>query len=96
MRNAKTDANQKEIVATLRAVGATVQSLAPVGQGVPDLLVAYRGLNFLIEVKTPTGKVNKLQQAFHESWRAPIGVCTTPDEALKHIGAVSDGNSTTV
>jgi hypothetical protein len=89
MRNARTDSNQKEIVTALRSVGATVQSLAPVGQGVPDLLVAFRGVNYLIEVKTPTGKLNPIQTAFHANWGAPIGVCVTQDDALQHIGAIT-------
>lgn len=93
MRNARTDSNQKEIVTALRSVGATVQSLAPVGQGVPDLLVAFQGINYLIEVKTPTGKLNPIQTAFHANWRAPIGVCVTQDDALHHIGAIDDSTN---
>lgn len=89
MRNARTDSNQKEIVTVLRSVGATVQSLAPVGQGVPDLLVGFRGVNYLIEVKTPTGKLNPIQTAFRANWGAPIGVCVTQDDALQHIGAIT-------
>lgn len=89
MKYARTDINQKEIVNALRSVGATVQSLAPVGQGVPDLLVAFRGVHFLIEVKTPTGKLNPIQTAFHANWRAPIGVCVTTDDALIYIGAIT-------
>ena len=42
-RAARTDSNHEEIVKALRAVGATVQSLAGVGHGVPDLLVGYQG-----------------------------------------------------
>ena len=38
-RAARTDANQAEIVAALRGVGASVQPLHAVGQGCPDLLV---------------------------------------------------------
>lgn len=50
-RAARTDANHEEIVKALRAVGATVQSLAAVGHGVPDLLVGYQGKTILMEVK---------------------------------------------
>ena len=50
-RAARTDSNQEEIVKALRAVGATVQSLAGVGHGVPDLLVGYQGKTILMEVK---------------------------------------------
>jgi hypothetical protein len=50
-RAAKIDANQTQIVEALRTAGATVQSLAAVGQGVPDLLVGYCGKTILMEVK---------------------------------------------
>jgi Holliday junction resolvase len=50
-RAARVDSNQEEIVKALRAVGATVQSLAGVGHGVPDLLVGYEGKTILMEVK---------------------------------------------
>ena len=45
------DANQREIVAVLRAYGATVESLANIGGGCPDLLVGWRDKTYLIEVK---------------------------------------------
>jgi hypothetical protein len=51
MRRARIDANQIEVVRALRAIGASVQSLASVGKGVPDLLVGYHGINVLLEVK---------------------------------------------
>ncbi len=51
-RAAKIDRNHVEIVAALRGVGASVQDLAAVGKGCPDLLVGYRGQNYVIEVKS--------------------------------------------
>ena len=47
----RVDRNQPEIVAALRKAGATVVSLARIGEGCPDLLVGYRGKTLLIEVK---------------------------------------------
>ena len=60
-RAARTDANHEEIVKALRAVGATVQSLAAVGHGVPDLLVGYQGKTILMEVKDGTKSPSKRQ-----------------------------------
>jgi len=48
---ARVDANQKDIVVALRAIGAEVTHLHAVGKGVPDLLVSYRGFWFVLEVK---------------------------------------------
>ena len=60
-RAARTDANHEEIVKALRAVGASVQSLAAVGHGVPDLLVGYQGKTILMEVKDGTKSPSKRQ-----------------------------------
>ena len=38
---AKVDDNQAAIVEALRSLGASVESLAAVGKGVPDLLVGF-------------------------------------------------------
>lgn len=71
---AKIDANQREIVDALRAVGCSVQLLAQVGNGCPDLLVGWRNRNFLLEVKDGAKKpsARKLtpdQVAWCEAWR---------------------------
>ena len=50
-RAARVDRNQEEIVKALRAVGTTVQSLAAIGNGCPDLLVGYQGKTILMEIK---------------------------------------------
>lgn len=50
-RKPRIDGNHREIVDALEAVGASVQSLAAVGSGCPDLLAALRGRNFLFEIK---------------------------------------------
>jgi hypothetical protein len=42
-RAAKVDINQKEIVAYLRKIGASVAVMSAVGQGFPDLVVGWRG-----------------------------------------------------
>ena len=47
----RVDRNQPEIVDALRKSGATVVSLARIGDGCPDLLVGYRGRTLLLEVK---------------------------------------------
>ena len=90
-RAAKTDANQGEIVQALRDVGCTVQSLAPVGDGVPDLLVGYRGVNLLLEVKDgnkpPSArKLTPDQEKFHATWRGQKAVVTSREEALRAVG----------
>jgi hypothetical protein len=91
-RAAKTDANQAEIVATLRMVGATVQPLHAVGGGVPDLLVGFRGQTYLIEVKDgrkppSERRLTPDQVKWHGEWRGQVAVAEWPEDALSTIGA---------
>ena len=87
-RAARIDSNHAEIVATLRGVGASVQDLAAVGKGCPDLLVGYRNQNYLFEVKTAKGKTTKAQVFWHADWRGIVYIVRSADEALKVIGAI--------
>lgn len=85
-RAAKTDANQKIIVEGLRALGCTVQPLHAVGKGCPDLLVGFHGQNFLLEVKTPSGKMTKDENEWLFQWYGQIAIVRTLDEALNVVG----------
>lgn len=93
-RAAKIDSNQSQIVDSLRAAGAQIQSLAAVGKGVPDLLCQYKGTFYLIEVKDGTRppsqrKLTEDQVKWHEEWKSAfLGVVESPEEALKFIGAI--------
>ena len=73
-RFGRTDDNQGVIVAALRKVGCSVQSLAAVGDGVPDLLVGHMGRTWLLEVKDPTKvpsqrRLTPRQKLWHDRWR---------------------------
>jgi Holliday junction resolvase-like predicted endonuclease len=89
------DANEPEIIAALEAVGARVRKLdQPV-----DLLVAFNGYVFLIEVKPPAdsaqGKAHKAdrkkreraerQRQWLEQWPGPTAVVETAEQALELI-----------
>jgi Holliday junction resolvase len=87
-RAAKVDSNQEQIVSALRAAGASVQSLAAIGKGCPDLLAAKGGAMFLFEVKHGKGKTNELQAKWHIGWNAAVHVVYGPEDALRVIGAV--------
>lgn len=92
-RAAKVDANQDQVVSALRAAGASVQSLAAIGKGTPDLLVGFRGYLHLIEVKDgskpPSARaLTKDQVRWHSTWQAPVHIVTSPEQALHVIGAV--------
>lgn len=83
----RTDSNQAEIVEALRQVGASVFSLHTVGRGVPDLLVGFRGCNYLLEVKSKKGKLTPDQEQWVNSWSGEVAIVRTVLEALHSIGA---------
>ena len=89
---AKQDVSQRAIVDALEHVGMTVQSLRSVGSGCPDLLVAWRGVNCLIEVKNPLGNgeglatsLNQQEQDWHLTWAGQCAVVRTPEEAVQAV-----------
>jgi hypothetical protein len=94
MRAAKIDANQEAVVTALRTAGATVQSLASVGKGVPDLLVGYKGQTLLMEIKdgfkAPSARLlTEDQLRWHHNWKGgALAVVDSPDAALRMIGVI--------
>lgn len=92
-RNAKVDANQKQIVAALRQAGCSVQSLATIGKGCPDLLVGRNGKNFLFEVKdgakVPSArKLTDDEKQWHQTWAGQIAVVESIDDAVRLIEGI--------
>ena len=81
-RATRVDENQVAVVKALRKIGASVLHLHRVGSGCPDLLVAYRGRNVLLEVKRPGEKPNALQVKFYEKWRGEVHIVYSPLEAV--------------
>lgn len=79
----RSDANADEIIDALRAVGASVE---PLGRPV-DVAVGFRGVTYLLEIKTRRGAVRPSQRDFLERWRGHAAVVRSADEALKEIGA---------
>lgn len=66
------DANQNRIVEALRKAGAYVRIISQ-GDGIPDLLVAYKGYTILMEVKDgdkpPSArKLTEAEQKFFDEW----------------------------
>lgn len=92
-RAARIDTNQPEIVQALRAIGASVAPTHMIGRGFPDIVVGFRGLNFLIEIKDGSKPPSKRQltpdeQEWHEAWQGKVVVVETVDEAYEAIGAL--------
>lgn len=93
-RAARTDRNHEDVVRALRAIGCSVQSLAALGKGVPDLLCARRNRMWLLEVKDgkkppSERKLTQDQLDWIASWRAVVHVVTSPQEAIDLVEASS-------
>ncbi len=84
------DINQPEIVAALRAVGATVQHLHEVGRGCPDILVGLRGKNYVFEIKNPDQRwsLTVNEQAWFIGWQGQADFIETAEDALQIMGAL--------
>lgn len=87
-RHGKIDANQPEIVAALRSAGCTVVSLADIGSGCADLLVGHNYDNYLMEIKSATGKLTPDEEAWHQSWAGTVFVVRSVHDALEVIGVI--------
>lgn len=83
----RTDKNQQEIMDCLRKMGAVVHDLSKNGKGIPDLLIGYRGLTSLAEVKSSTkATYTKDQDKFNADWKGDkVFRINDLDDAIKLI-----------
>ena len=93
MRAARTDENHTAIVQALLDAGCSVQSLAAVGCGCPDLVVGFAGVNVLLEIKREklSGGVKpgtwEAQSKFREFWKGQQCIVRSPEEAMAAVRA---------
>ena len=84
----RVDLNHRSIVQGLRDIGASVQSLAALGKGAPDVLCGFRGRNVLFEIKNPAQppskrKLTVAEEVWHENWKGQVYVIHDFSEALE-------------
>lgn len=90
-RRAKVDRNHNEIRDALRKYGCSVQSIAEVGDGCPDLLVGLRGQNFCLEIKDWQGKPSERrlthkEAMWHANWQGQVDKVESVKDALRAVG----------
>jgi len=87
----RTDRNQAEIVSELRKQeGISVFSTHTIGKGFPDIVVGYKGMNFLFEIKDElkTRSQTKLTEAevkFHNEWNGQVSIVKNSTQIIKLI-----------
>ena len=90
-RAARVDANQAEIIKALRGAGASVFPTHAMGGGFPDLVVGYRGINYLLEIKDGSLRPSKQrrtkgEERFDNDWRGTVHLVNSSLFALEVIG----------
>ena len=83
----RTDGNQTEIVAGLRARGYSVLVMSGLGKGAPDILVGRHGENILVELKDPVQPPSKRklthdEKVWHATWRGQVLVAMHIEEII--------------
>ena len=94
MRRAnRIDENQNDIVAALRKAGATVRVISQ-GEGIPDLLVGFRGETILFEVKDgnkpPSARtLTPAEKKFFDEWEGGLCVIVkSVEDALEMLEGI--------
>ena len=92
---AKVDANQAEIVADLRKLGASVQSLTTVGKGCPDIVVGYMGVNLMVEIKDGSNPPSKRrltqdEDKWHLEWVGQVAIVENTRQARALLNGVRE------
>jgi hypothetical protein len=81
------------VVQALRQLGCTVQDLAAVGDGCPDILVGFRGRNLCLEIKdgakpSSARTLTPEQVVWHHEWRGQVVVVASREEAIRAVTEV--------
>jgi len=85
------DNNQNDLVRQIRSIPKTTVAITSgVGAGFPDIVVGYRGKNYLLEIKDPRRKPSERrltpdEQDFVSDWCGQVDVVETIDDVIKVI-----------
>lgn len=92
MRIRRVDANQAAVVKALRKIGASVTPIHVVGKGVADLLVSFRNVWWVMEVKDGSKPPSARELTPDErEWiagqKALVAIVNSPEEAVRLVAA---------
>lgn len=84
------DANQPQLVKEVREAGMTVAITSSAGEGFPDIVVGYKGINGLFEIKDPdkppsATALTPAQEKFHGAWDGQIAKVFTSTEVIAEM-----------
>jgi len=83
----RVDSNQKQLVKELRAMGASVAITSNIGNGFVDIVVGYKNVNYLFEIKDgdkppSQRKLTEDEERFFISWEGNCHVVKNIDDCL--------------
>ena len=81
-RKNRRDNNEPEIVEALKEHDCSVERMDKPA----DLLVGYKGENYIIEVKSEDGKLTPSQKSFKKRHKGQYSVVRSVDDALAVVG----------
>lgn len=92
---ARIDANQPAIIKLFRKLGATVYPTHTL-KGFVDIVVGYRGRNYLIEIKDGAKAASARQltadeKEFHDTWRGSAHVIETESQVFELMESIKKG-----
>ena len=94
----RVDANHSDVVEAFREAmpEATVFDASGAGRGFPDLVVGWRGKNFLIELKDPekvpsARKLTPAQEKFKLKWSGQYDVCHSAADICAVLARSAEG-----
>lgn len=94
-RDARTDANQTELVKVLGQLGATVENTSGAHNGFTDIVVGLQGVTVLVEIKdgakVPSArKLTPAQIEVHDRFTGAITVIETVDQAVMLVNRMRE------
>lgn len=87
VQRCRLDGNHTAVCAALRNAGMEPLSLAKVGEGCPDIVVGWLGVNVLLEIKDgekpPSARqLTAAEQDFHATWPGQVHIAESPEQAV--------------
>lgn len=72
MRARRKDNNHNDITKTLSKMKISHKDTHMIGNGFPDLIIGFMGVNFLVEIKTNNGTLTDKEEDFFEFWEGDV------------------------
>ena len=80
----KPDGNLDATVKALEGIGGKCAKING-ADGLPDIIVGWRGLNILIEVKNGIKPLRKAQEDFSAAWPGQVCISYSPEMAVSQV-----------